>query len=95
MIYITNNRHSETQDFELYDTQRLVEYAAANHIGLYVVSIDEDGAEPSEEMKELADGSDGLALPYDDPAGIKKNCREYQTEKDRVLFIEIHLCLRR
>lgn len=81
VIYITNNRHSETQDFELYDTQRLVEYAAANHIGLYVVSIDEDGAEPSEEMKELADGSDGLALPYDDPAGIKKIVEHIKQKK--------------
>lgn len=72
VIYITNNNHSDTQDFTLYDTQRLVEYAAANHVGLYVISIDEQGGLPSEDMQELVEGSGGLALPYDDPSGVKK-----------------------
>ena len=72
VIYITNNRHSDTQDFTLYDTRRLAEYATANHIGLYVITIDADGKMPAEPMKELARESDGLALSYDDPSGIKK-----------------------
>lgn len=81
VIYITNNRHSETQDFTLYDEQNTIEYASANNIGLYIVAVDPDGREPSEEMKELAEGSGGLALPYDDPAGIKKIVEHIKQKK--------------
>lgn len=72
VIYITNNRHSDTRDFALYDTHRLTEYASANRIGLYIIAIDPDGKEPTSTMHTLAEESGGLALSYDDPSGIKK-----------------------
>lgn len=72
VVYITNNRHSETQDFSIYDTRRLAEYASANRIGLYIIAVDPDGEEPSSAMCTLAEESGGLALSYDDPSGIKK-----------------------
>ena len=72
VVYITNNRHSETRDFAIYDTRRLAEYAVANRIGLYIITIDPDGKEPSYAMKTLAGESDGLAISYDDPSGVKK-----------------------